>query len=68
MESIIGTLRKLEKLSTDEQLRRQSIMIAALIHIMRLKNDENYGMIRYRNSGDNYACLHIHTGRKIRLG
>ena len=27
-----------------------------------------HGIIRYRKSGGTYAYLHIHTGRKIRLG
>ena len=36
--------------------------------ILRLKKDENYGIIRYRNSGGNYAYLHIHIQRKIWLG
>ena len=38
------------------------------VHILRLKKDENYGIIRYRKSGGNYAYLHIHIKRKIRLG
>ena len=38
------------------------------VHIMRLKNDEIYGIIRYRNSGGNHAYLHIHIKRKIRIG
>ena len=44
----------------DGEIRRR-------VHILRLKKDENYGIIRYRKSGGNYAYLHIHIKRKIRL-
>ena len=37
------------------------------VHILRLKKDENYGIIRYRISGGNHAYLHIHIKRKIWL-
>ena len=33
-----------------------------------LKKDENYGIIRYQNSGGNYAYLHIHIKREIWFG
>ncbi len=42
--------------------------IRRLVHTIRLKKGEICGIIRYRNSGGNYAYLYIHTGRKIRLG
>ena len=42
--------------------------IRRLDRIIRLKKDENYGIIRYRNLGGNYAYLHIHIKRKVRVG
>ena len=72
MENIIGTSRKLEKLLTDKMIKAAVVScdcrLEFYVDIMRLKKDENYGIIRYRNSGGNHAYLYIHIKRKIRLG